>query len=273
MSSLKRLLNGKWRARYRDASGKEHCSHQKTKAEAQQWIDNAGADISRGEWLDPAKQKVTVGEWATRWLDAVVDLEPATVFWYRAKLRNHVLPAFGKRPVGSIDTLAVSSGSPSCTLKGREHGPSTARWSPCRRYWGAAIDGGALRANPARGVSTPRTPKRAMVFLDATEVERLAQTIRRPTVPRPEARRCARDWRGHSVEVRRSEGRGDARCRRFDSAHSVSCASRTRTSSRTTWRATIRARRPRCVRTPTSRHRAHRPADEPVERFNRITVA
>lgn len=39
MSSIKKRPGGMWRARYRDAAGREHARHFRTKAKGQQWLD------------------------------------------------------------------------------------------------------------------------------------------------------------------------------------------------------------------------------------------
>ena len=39
MASIRKRDNGKWRARYRDDSGKEHARHFARKTDAQTWLD------------------------------------------------------------------------------------------------------------------------------------------------------------------------------------------------------------------------------------------
>ena len=46
-----------------------------------------------------------------------------------------------------------------------------------------AVDAGYLASNPVEAVRTPRQPEPEMLFLDAEQVERLANTIRSPTAP------------------------------------------------------------------------------------------
>jgi len=63
--------NGKWRARYRDPSHREHARPFDRKVDADRWLAVMEVSISRGEWLDPADGKVRVGDWAAQWLAGV----------------------------------------------------------------------------------------------------------------------------------------------------------------------------------------------------------
>jgi hypothetical protein len=57
-----------WRARYRDAAGKEHARHFRRKIDAQRWLDEATASMVRRDYVDPKLGRVTIGDWADRWL-------------------------------------------------------------------------------------------------------------------------------------------------------------------------------------------------------------
>ena len=101
MSVVKRP-SGKWRARYRDASGKEHARHFDRKVDAERWLASVRAALARGEWVDPALSRVTVGEWATRWLDDQVQLKPSTRQRYAGLLRMQVLPVWEQVPLSAV---------------------------------------------------------------------------------------------------------------------------------------------------------------------------
>ena len=78
MASIKKRPNGMYRARYRDADGKEHSRHFKFKTKtltgelsAQEWLDQVTASVVTGTYVDPKKAKLTVGEWCQLWLAGV----------------------------------------------------------------------------------------------------------------------------------------------------------------------------------------------------------
>jgi hypothetical protein len=48
MASIQKVPNGKRRARYRDASGREHTRHRDRKVDAQRWLHEVTASIVTG---------------------------------------------------------------------------------------------------------------------------------------------------------------------------------------------------------------------------------
>ena len=60
MSSIKRRPNGSWRARYRDADGRERARHFGRKIDAQQWLDGVVVDTATGRYVDPANDDLTL---------------------------------------------------------------------------------------------------------------------------------------------------------------------------------------------------------------------
>lgn len=67
MASIKRRPDGKWRARYRDAAGREHARHFDRKVDAQRWIDEVTASIVTGAYVDPKAGKVTLETFYRGW--------------------------------------------------------------------------------------------------------------------------------------------------------------------------------------------------------------
>jgi hypothetical protein len=51
--NIAKRANGKWRARYRDESGKEHSRHFDRKIDAQQWLDAVTSAVVTGTYADP----------------------------------------------------------------------------------------------------------------------------------------------------------------------------------------------------------------------------
>jgi hypothetical protein len=59
--NIAKRTNGKWRARYRDESGKEHSRHFDRKVDAQQWLDGVTSAVVTGTYADPQAGRVTFG--------------------------------------------------------------------------------------------------------------------------------------------------------------------------------------------------------------------
>ena len=75
MASIQKLSNGRYRARYRDASGKEHLHRAKLKKDAQVWLDRETAKLESGTWVAPRTARTTVGQWCDTWLAIYADEE------------------------------------------------------------------------------------------------------------------------------------------------------------------------------------------------------
>ncbi len=99
---------------------------------------------------------------------------------YRSNLHAHVLPTFGDYQLRHIDRMATEEWIADLQASGL--GPSGVRQA--RQVLNAmlnlAVDAGYLPSNPVDGTSTPRLPEPEMLFLDADQVDGLADTIREP---------------------------------------------------------------------------------------------
>jgi Phage integrase, N-terminal SAM-like domain len=97
----------RWRARYRDPTGRERSKSFARKVDAERFLVSIEDAKLRGAYVDPAAGKISFGEWAERWYLATAHLKPSTRRDYRMLLDHQVLPVFGDWSLGSIDTLAV----------------------------------------------------------------------------------------------------------------------------------------------------------------------
>ncbi|MEV7692499.1 site-specific integrase [Microbacterium sp. NPDC089189] len=67
MASIKQRPDGVWRARYRDADGREHAKHFPLKRDAQRWIDEVTTSVVTGQYVDPRAGSITWDEWVRTW--------------------------------------------------------------------------------------------------------------------------------------------------------------------------------------------------------------
>lgn len=67
MASVKKRPDGVWRARYRDAAGKEHARHFDRKVDAQAWLDDVTASLVTGRYVDPRAGLMTFAQWWADW--------------------------------------------------------------------------------------------------------------------------------------------------------------------------------------------------------------
>jgi len=101
--AVRQYRSGRWTASYLDPDGIERRSPETfaTKRDAEIWLSQVEADLSRGDWQDPDAGAVNFAEYAAQWISER-GLAPTTQELYRRLLRLHLLPAFGARDLDEI---------------------------------------------------------------------------------------------------------------------------------------------------------------------------
>lgn len=97
-----------WRARYRDASGKQHERHFARKTDAQQWLNEVTASQVAGTYVHPRTAKTTVGEWCDTWLAGYATRRPSTVRQARVHLAQ-IRAEFGTMALATVRPSHVRS--------------------------------------------------------------------------------------------------------------------------------------------------------------------
>jgi integrase len=108
MASIAKRPDGRWRARYRDASGREHSKHFVRKFDGQRWLDEVTAAVVTGQYVDPRAGKVTFRAYAEQWRSAQVH-RPNTAAAVESALRVHAYPAFGESWLGTIRASEIQA--------------------------------------------------------------------------------------------------------------------------------------------------------------------
>jgi hypothetical protein len=156
--------------RYRDPSGRPRKRTFRRAEDARSFAKTVEADVVRGEYMQPALARTKFDQWAAEWLASTADLRPKTRVGYESMLRVNVLPYFGGWQVGRIETVHVRQFL--TELRGAGAGPGTVRSARkiLRLVLAAAIEGGALRANPCAGIRVARSEPMEMAFLTMDQV-------------------------------------------------------------------------------------------------------
>lgn len=178
MASIQKRPDGRYRARYRDPTGKETAKHFEHRNKAQAWLDEKCGDLARGDYQDPAAGKIRLREWAPRWLDTVRGtLKPSTVESYESLLRSRVLPRFGGQPLSAIRPSDVQEWLGVMTTEGL----SASRVRKCsivlKMVMDAAVRDNLIRRNPVVGVKGPKIERHEAPYFAPDVVDAIGDAM------------------------------------------------------------------------------------------------
>jgi integrase len=171
--------SGRWKAIWRDPEGRQRSKTFVRREDAVRFRRKMLLERDRGDYRDPSLGRTTLDEFWPRFLAASPHLRPATVDLYTRLSRLHILPELGRRPLGTLSRLDIEAW---VAQLAERRGPATtdAAYRILRRVLGAAEAAGILPRNPARGVKTPKAPRKEMRYLSAAEVWRIVDATPPP---------------------------------------------------------------------------------------------
>lgn len=166
--------SGKWQARYYDPSGRLRGKTFDRKTDARAFVAAVKTDMRRGTWVDPARTNMRFEDLAREWWDGKLNLRRSTQATDEGCLRNHILPVFGRTPIGRITRADVQGWVREMVEAGV--GPDTIHRSSriLKAILGEAVDARMIPESPWRRISLPRSVHREQRYLTVEEVERLA---------------------------------------------------------------------------------------------------
>lgn len=151
----------RYRARYRDESGREHARHFAKKAHAQRWLDEVTASVVRGDYVDPKAGKLTFRQWFTRWSD----VQNWTEGTKETADMTVASCGFAEVPMDRITQLHIEAWLKAMTTPGptRKKGLAAStrrtRYNYVRMAFLAAMRARVIRQDPTAGITPPRVPK------------------------------------------------------------------------------------------------------------------
>ncbi|HYN37179.1 MAG TPA: site-specific integrase [Actinomycetota bacterium] len=175
----------KWRARYKNASGKWLSRTFTRKVDAENHLTKVKSEILRGEYLDPAVQRVTVDQAAGEWIQGREDRgrKPKTINGYRGILGRHIEPAFRGRPLMSVTPGDVDQWLATLAAKPLSESQVRQCLSALSGIYKLAARRGYVLTNPATTAELPSFDKVASArrqFLTAEQVITLAEAMPSP---------------------------------------------------------------------------------------------
>lgn len=157
----------RYRARYigPDGSEKSKSFPDGKKRLAEKWLSAIEADMTRGQYTDPQSVRITFRQYAEKWLDAKTS-SPMTRRELGRRLRLHVYPVLGSRPVGTFRPEHIRELLASLDAKpGVSAAYARNIFADVQSVLSAAVDDALLSRNPcsARTVRRPKSEAHPVV--------------------------------------------------------------------------------------------------------------
>lgn len=167
MASITKRPNGKWRARYRDAEGREHARHFRYKDKpsdpansAQAWLDHELASLTRDDWIDPAKRNITLAAWCDLWLDGYERHRPSTYRQGKTHVKR-IKEHFGTKKLRAVKASDVNAWIVAMQKEGLAASTIYALHARLTQIYADAVHDGYLTKSPtSRRTSPPQGKQR-----------------------------------------------------------------------------------------------------------------
>ena len=167
--------------RYRTPTHAQRKRRFRRRAEAERFKAAVEHSKTEGLFVDPKAGRQTFGAYAERWLSTKVDVRPKTLVNIEGRLRNHVLPVFGRHAIAAITTEDVRDWVAALVRdKGLAADTVKAIFLTASQVFDAAEVDRVIGRSPCVAMrrKLPRPKVRAeMLFLDVDQVELLVGEI------------------------------------------------------------------------------------------------
>lgn len=155
MANVQKRPNGKYRARYRDAGGREHARHFDLKKDAQRWLNEVTASIVTGQYVDPKAGRTTVRAYAGGWQHIQVSSDSTRRIVDNA-LRLHILPTLGDYKIAAVRRSHVQALVKELESKGLSAGSVRNIYDVAARIFSAAVEDRVIPSSPCIRVALPK---------------------------------------------------------------------------------------------------------------------
>ncbi len=184
MASVKKRPDGKWRARYYDAAGKEHSKHFARKTDGTKWATDQEAAVARGVHVDPRAGRETVRAYGERWRLAQVQHRTETVTKVEVITRLHIYPTLGDRRIASVRRSDVQALVAAWAATAAPRSVSS-RYGYLSALFASAVADGVIGQSPCTRIRLPEIADAPVVPLTIVQVAAIHEAIverYRPTV-------------------------------------------------------------------------------------------
>lgn len=166
MASIQKRPDGRWRARYRDETGKEHARHFPRKIDAQKWLDGVTASVVTGRYVDPRAGNLTFATWFATWEERQVWARGTRLSAAQALQST----TFSDVPMKKILPLHVQEWVTAMAKRGLAPKTIKVRANFIRSAFIAAVKNKIIADDPSEGLQLPRERRReASMVIPAPE--------------------------------------------------------------------------------------------------------
>jgi integrase len=156
VASVARRPDSRWRARYRDPSGREHAKHFDRKTDAQKWLDQQTAALVAGTHVAPRDARITVEQWCQTWLAGYGSKRESTVRQARVHIAR-IVAEFGPTQLTAVRPSQVKAWTAKLKADGAADSYVYALHSRLSQVFADAVHDGLLGRNPCSRRTSPAT--------------------------------------------------------------------------------------------------------------------
>ncbi|MDT0409370.1 MULTISPECIES: tyrosine-type recombinase/integrase [Streptomyces] len=176
--AVRQYRSGRWTASYPDPSGlvRRAPITFATKSDAEVWLSQVEADLTRGDWQDPDAGAVNFETYAVQWV-AERGLSATTAELYRRLLRLHILPTFGAWDLDEITPPRVRTWRAERLVETGAATTVAKAYRLLKAILETATDDELIRRNPCRirGAGKESAPERQVATV--AQVDALADAL------------------------------------------------------------------------------------------------
>jgi integrase len=190
--SVEQTQYGTWRARWRDIDGTPRAKSFRTRSLAEKHERRMRTDTEDGKPTAPRRrQSLSLRAWADQWLDSSHNLRQGARDLYREDLDRYIIPALGDVDIRTLENRPelIDEFLAAQLAKGRAPASVHRYWRTLRRMLNVAVRRSKIQRSPMLDVEPPRVPKEEMLFLEAGELERLADAANEEELRDPDSQR------------------------------------------------------------------------------------
>jgi integrase len=170
----------RYRVRYIAPDGNERSKSfpDRAKRAAEEFLSGIETDKIRGDYVDPAKGKKPFDEFAESWL-LTHQMDESSRVGVRSRIRNHLIPFFGKRAVAAIQPSTVREWIVWLVSRQLADNTRVVLFAHLSAILTAAVDDGLIAKNPcsARSVAAPTPVLPKLVPWTAGEVAAVRSAV------------------------------------------------------------------------------------------------